>query len=161
MVSKLPIPASSEAPSSSPDEASQNIWLAGLGAFAQAQAEGTKVFDALVKDGLALQRKTQELAEAQLAEATQRMAEMTAKAAAVTPSSQWDRLGGIFETRVSRALHQLGLPDVSQWQAALARLDALEAEVAQLRRGAAASATPAAPARKRAAAAKRPPASAA
>ena len=40
------------------DSASQ-IWLAGLGAFAKAQEEGGKVFEALVKEGVSLQRKTQ------------------------------------------------------------------------------------------------------
>ena len=33
------------------DSASQ-IWLAGLGAFAKAQEEGGKVFEALVKEGV-------------------------------------------------------------------------------------------------------------
>ena len=30
-------------------DSAQQIWLAGMGAFAKAQAEGGKVFDALVK----------------------------------------------------------------------------------------------------------------
>ncbi len=30
-------------------ESAQQIWLAGLGAFSKAQAEGGKVFEALVK----------------------------------------------------------------------------------------------------------------
>ena len=33
------------------------IWLAGLGAFAKAQAEGTKLFDSLVKEGEAVQAR--------------------------------------------------------------------------------------------------------
>jgi len=32
-------------------ESAQQIWLAGMGAFAKAQAEGRQVFDALVKEG--------------------------------------------------------------------------------------------------------------
>jgi hypothetical protein len=32
-------------------DSAHQIWLAGLGAFAKAQEEGTKVFDALVKEG--------------------------------------------------------------------------------------------------------------
>ncbi len=34
-------------------ESAQQIWLAGMGAFAKAQAEGGKVFEALVKEGVA------------------------------------------------------------------------------------------------------------
>ena len=61
-------------------DASHNIWLAGLGAFAKAQAEGGKAFEALVRDGLAMQQKTQTLAQERLADATQRMGELTARA---------------------------------------------------------------------------------
>ena len=43
--------------------ASKDIWLAGLGAMAQAQAQaraqGSKAFEALVKEGVSLQRNTQ------------------------------------------------------------------------------------------------------
>src|SRR3546814_9728797 len=33
-------------------ESAQQIWLAGVGAFGRAQAEGTKLFEGLVKEGL-------------------------------------------------------------------------------------------------------------
>ena len=42
---------------SSVKESAQQIWLAGMGAFAKAQAEGKQVFDALVKEGTALQKR--------------------------------------------------------------------------------------------------------
>ena len=44
-------------------DSAQQIWLAGLGAFAKAQEEGGKVFEALVKEGMGLQKKTQSVAE--------------------------------------------------------------------------------------------------
>ena len=44
-------------------DSAQQIWLAGMGAFSKAQEEGGKVFEALVKEGLSLQRKTQAVAE--------------------------------------------------------------------------------------------------
>ena len=44
-------------------DSAQQIWLAGLGAFAKAQEEGSKVFDALVKEGEAMHKKTRKLAE--------------------------------------------------------------------------------------------------
>ena len=55
-------------------ESAQQIWLAGLGAFAKAQEEGGKVFEALVKEGTSIQRKTQAAAEEKISEATNRMA---------------------------------------------------------------------------------------
>jgi len=42
--------------SSAVKDSAQQIWLAGLGAFSKAQEEGSKVFDTLVKEGLAIQR---------------------------------------------------------------------------------------------------------
>ena len=44
-------------------DSAQQIWAAGLGAFAKVQGEGGKVFDTLVKEGLTLQKKTQSAAE--------------------------------------------------------------------------------------------------
>ena len=50
--------------------ASKDIWLAGLGAMAQAQAQarvhGSKAFEALVAEGLAFQKKSQATAQADL-----------------------------------------------------------------------------------------------
>ena len=50
-------------------DSAQQIWQAGLGAFHRAQAEGSKAFEALVNEGVAMQRKTQSAAQAKLAEA--------------------------------------------------------------------------------------------
>ena len=57
-------------------ESAQQIWLAGMGAFAKAQEEGTKVFEALVKEGVTLQKRTQAAAEEKLSEASNRMTSM-------------------------------------------------------------------------------------
>ena len=43
-------------------ESSRQIWLAGLGAFSRAQAEGMKVFESLVKQGEAVETKTRQAA---------------------------------------------------------------------------------------------------
>ena len=114
-------------------ESAQQIWLAGLGAFSKAQAEGGKVFEALVKEGTTLQRKTQTVAEEKITEATQRMAsaanEMGSRAA-----GQWDKLETIFEDRVSKALGRLGIPTARDLQALHDRIDALTAELAQARK---------------------------
>ncbi len=59
-----------------------NIWLAGLGALASAQAdaqaEGAKAFESLVEQGLAMQARTQALAKEQWSEAAQRMGSLPA-----------------------------------------------------------------------------------
>jgi hypothetical protein len=49
-------------------ESAQQIWLAGLGAFAKAQEEGGKVFDALVKEGESIQSKTRKITDERIAQ---------------------------------------------------------------------------------------------
>ena len=111
----------------------QQIWQAGLGAFAKAQEEGSKVFDTLVKDGSKLQETTMQ--------AQAKMAEAAAKASAMASdmgqraSGQFDRLEGIFEERVAKALHSMGLPNAQDMADLQARVDALEAEMKVLKSG--------------------------
>ena len=112
-------------------ESASQIWLAGLGAFGKAQAEGGKVFEALVREGTALQRRTQAAAEEKLSEATTRMASMAGDLSSKA-SGQWDKLETIFEERVARALNKLGVPSAKDVDALIARIDELNREVARL-----------------------------
>ena len=105
-------------------DSAQQIWLAGLGAFAKAQEEGGKVFDTLVKEGLTIQRKTQAVAEERISEATSRVTHM-ASDIGNRAAGQWDKLETIFEDRVAKALAKLGVPSARDIEALHARLDAL------------------------------------
>ena len=111
----------------------QQIWQAGLGAFAKAQEEGSKVFEALVKDGSQFQETT--------LQAQAKMAEAAAKASAMASdmgqraSGQFDRLEGIFEERVATALKQIGLPTGQDMADLQARVEALEAELKAVKSG--------------------------
>ena len=144
---------------SSVKESAQQIWLAGMGAFSKAQEEGGKVFEALVKEGVTLQRKTQAVAEEKLGEVTSRMSNMAGDVGAKA-GQQWDKLETIFEERVAKSLNKLGVPSAKDVDALIKRIDALSAQVAKLSKGGAKS--PAAeaaakrPAAKKAAAKKAP-----
>lgn len=97
-------------------ESAQHIWMAGLSAFAKAQSGGNKVFEALMKEGEALQSRTRQAARDQVDD-------MAEKA-----SGTWDKLEQVFETRVARALHTLGVPtheDIDQLSRRVAELTAL------------------------------------
>ena len=117
--------------SGSVKDSAQQIWQAGLGAFTRAQAEGSKAFEALVKEGVSMQRKTQAVAEEKISEATNKMSTMatdiTSKA-----SGQWDKLETIFEDRVAKALNKLGVPSAKDVSALIARIDELNKAVQQL-----------------------------
>jgi poly(hydroxyalkanoate) granule-associated protein len=131
-------------------DSAQQIWLAGMGAFSKAQEEGTKVFEALVKEGLSLQKKTQGMAEDKISEVTGKMSAMadtvTAKA-----GQNWDKLEAIFEARTAKAMGKLGVPTAKDVDALVKRVDALAAAVAKLSKTAPAKAPRAAKAVKAAA----------
>lgn len=112
-------------------DSAQQIWLAGLGAFAKAQEEGGKVFDALVKEGLSIQRKTQAAAEEKISEATSRMANMATDISS-RAAGRWDKLESIFEERVAKALNKLGVPSAKDIDMLIARIDELNRSVQQL-----------------------------
>jgi len=103
----------------------QQIWLAGLGAFAKAQAEGSKVFEGLVKEGADMQDKTQAAAREGLHEAGTRFGSMASEFGA-RAAGQWDKLEGIFEERVAKALRKLGVPRIEELEQLAARVEALE-----------------------------------
>jgi poly(hydroxyalkanoate) granule-associated protein len=110
--------------SSTVKDSAQQIWLAGLGAFSKAQEEGGKVFEALVKEGLSIQRKTQAVAEEKITEATSRVTTMATDIGSKA-QGQWDKLENIFEDRVAKALSRLGVPSARDLEALSARVDAL------------------------------------
>jgi len=135
-------------------DSAQQIWLAGMGAFAKAQAEGGKVFDALVKEGVSLQRKTQAVAEEKLGDVTGKMSSMASEVTSKAGAS-WDKLENIFEERTAKALGKLGVPTAKDVAELTRRVEDLSAAVAKLSKSpkaaAPAKAAAKAPARKAAA----------
>jgi poly(hydroxyalkanoate) granule-associated protein len=124
----------------------QQIWLAGMGAFAKAQEEGTKVFEALVKEGVSLQRKTQAVAEERIGDVTGKMSAMAGEVTNKAGAS-WDKLESIFEARTAKALGKLGVPTARDVATLTERVDALASAVAKLGGKVAAPARKAAPAK--------------
>ena len=109
-------------------DSAQQIWLAGLGAFSKAQAEGGKAFETLVKEGLSIQRKTQAVAEERISEATHRVSDMASDFSSKA-TGKWDKLENIFEDRVAKALNKLGVPSARDVDALIKRIDALSLQV--------------------------------
>lgn len=117
--------------SGSVKDSAQLIWQAGLGAFNKAQAEGTKAFEALVKEGVSFQRKTQSAAEEKMSEASHKIADM-ATGISSKATGQWDKLETLFEDRVAKALNKLGVPSAQDITALIERIDALNKSVQKL-----------------------------
>lgn len=109
----------------------QQIWQAGLGAFAVAEKEGGKIFSKLVKDGAELQKRTRHLAEVKVPEVTESMTKM-AENINKQAAESWDKLEQVFEDRVSRTLTQLGVPSKKEIQLLNDKLNELAKKVALL-----------------------------
>ena len=124
----MPTEKDKDNPTAHIKDSAQQIWLAGLGAFAKMQEEGSKAFEALVKDGANVQKKTQKAAEESLSQAQARMAGF-ASDFGTKAAGGWGKLENIFEERVARALEKLGVPSAQEVAALRARVEALEAQL--------------------------------
>jgi poly(hydroxyalkanoate) granule-associated protein len=112
-------------------DSAQQIWQAGVGAFTKAQAEGTKAIEALIKEGVSMQRKTQSAAEEKLSEASSKMSSLATDISSKA-SGQWDKLESIFEDRVAKALNKLGVPSAKDVNALIERINELNKSVQKL-----------------------------
>ena len=140
-------------------DSAQQIWLAGQGAFAKAQGEGTKVVDNLIKEGANLQRKTQSAAGEKLGDMASKVTAMAGEVGQKA-NAQWDKLETIFEERTARALRSLGMPTAMDLAALSARVDALTKAAAKAPANAPANAPAKTPAKPRAKKPSAPPAAA-
>jgi poly(hydroxyalkanoate) granule-associated protein len=123
-------------------EQAEQIWLAGLGAFAKAQEQSGKFYETLVKEGAALERATRKVTEAKVEE-VRGMVETTVSQVKERATDTWDRLEQVFENRVSRALGTLGIPGREELDQLAKRVEELSKAVRSL--DAAGRAKPAAP----------------
>lgn len=87
-------------PSQAVRDSAQKIWLAGLGAFERAKAEGPKMFEMLVKQGREFTGRAREAADQALRNVREQASDAGGK---------WDKLEQVFEDRVSRSLGKLGV----------------------------------------------------
>ncbi|MGV8943946.1 phasin family protein [Thermomonas sp.] len=109
-------------------ESAQQIWLAGMGAFNRAQAEGGKLFESLVRDGLTLEQTARKFA-GNRAEVVRDVVEGRVGQAKERAADTWDKLESVFEQRVQRALVKLGVPSREDLTTLTERVERLTAEL--------------------------------
>lgn len=98
-------------------ESAHRIWLAGLGALAAAEQEGTKVFNRLVDRG----KEVESRGKQQFQDARGRA------------ENAWSGMGDKVDEKVTAALHRLGVPTREEIQDLTRRVEELNAKVEQLR----------------------------
>lgn len=112
-------------------DSAQQIWLAGLGAFSKAQEEGSKVFNTLVREGNSIQKRTMKVTEDKVNEVTNKLGRFAGNFQHQA-NGTWDRLEGVFEERVERALQRLGVPTSKEVTELTQRVEELTASVNKL-----------------------------
>ena len=105
-------------------DSAQQIWSAGLGAFSKAQGEGSKVFEALVKEGMNAQKRTQAVAEEKFVAMAGKVSDLAGDVSSKA-GKQWDKMEAIVEDRIAHALKRLGVPSTKDLEALNRRIDAL------------------------------------
>lgn len=128
-------------------ESAQQIWMAGVGAFTRAQGEGSKLFEALVKEGMTIEQSTRKLATGKV-DAVRDAVEDRVGVVRERAVDTWDRLETVFETRVQRALNRLGVPAREDLADLTGRVNELNAELRKLSKTSASKSPAAKPARK-------------
>jgi poly(hydroxyalkanoate) granule-associated protein len=110
-------------------ESANRIWLAGLGAFAKTQEESEKLFQTLVKEGEAVEKRAKKTAEARFEEAKGKVVEFRGKA-----NQQFERLEELFQERVAQVLNRLGVPTQDDIQELSKRVEALNESILALKK---------------------------
>ncbi len=102
-------------------ESAHRIWLAGLGALAAAEQEGTKVFSRLVERGREFESKGREEAKEQFDKARTKA------------ESTWSDVSSKVDEAVAGAMHRLGVPTRDEIRTLTQKVEELTAKVETLR----------------------------
>jgi poly(hydroxyalkanoate) granule-associated protein len=95
----------------------QQIWLAGMGAIARAQRDGPSAFSDAVLEGLRLLNQSRSTAQQMVRDvfgSAQETLQSRVGGARDQAQGTWDNLESLFQTRVQRAMHQLGVPTAEE-----------------------------------------------
>jgi poly(hydroxyalkanoate) granule-associated protein len=113
------------------------VWAAGLGALSRAQGGSTRFFEDLVSEGSRLQGTALDTAQRVVMQAFQgAQSKVNRRVGSVKDQATetLDNLEKIFQTRVQRALHQLGMPTAEEITALTRKVDELNHSVERLAR---------------------------
>lgn len=112
----------------------RQIWLAGLGAFARTQDEGSKFFDTLVQEGRAVDIRMKKAAEEGTGPVKGGVEILKDKVEGIRDKATgtWNKLEEVFQARVARALRRLGVPTQDDIQQLFQQVDLLSQNIEEL-----------------------------
>jgi poly(hydroxyalkanoate) granule-associated protein len=109
-------------------ETAHRIWLAGLGALAAAEEEGTKLFSRLVDRG----RDVEARGKVEVEKVVDKAGKVVDKAKSKAGGT-WEDLGSKVDETITSALHRLGVPTRDEIHNLTRRVEELNAKVELLR----------------------------
>ena len=116
------------------EEYSRKIWLAGLGVYSKIDADGSKLFDSLVKDG----EKAEKLAKSagnkfvDEAKATTSSARSRVEDVKDLALEKWSEFEEAFDKRLTSAISRLGVPSREEVKTLHAQVDVLTKHIEKL-----------------------------
>ena len=93
------------------------IWLAGMGAIAKAQKDGPAAFQDAVREGLELLNRSRSTTEKMIRdvfESAQESVQSRLESARGQATETWDNIETLFQSRVQKALQQIGVPSADE-----------------------------------------------
>jgi poly(hydroxyalkanoate) granule-associated protein len=102
----------------------QKVWLAGLGALATAEDEGTKLFKSLVDKGLEFENRGKE----RFGKVVGKMENARGKA-----GEMWDKIEDLVNDSVAKALSTVGIPSKEEINELTQRVESLTASIKGLK----------------------------
>ncbi len=116
-------------------ESVHKVWLAGLGAVAMAEKEGSKFFSGLVEQGQKVEKKGKVEVD---------KAKDTMSGVKTVAESYWDAFGRTLDDQVTAVIHRIGVPTKDEIETLTKKVEDLTVAVDNLRTKNAAAPKPAA-----------------
>ncbi len=108
-------------------DSAYKVWLAGLGALATAEEEGSRLFKNLVKKGEGLDKRAKKQVDKMQSSVEDRV-----ESALASAESTFGKLGKGFDEKVADALGRLGVPSRMEIQKLTRRIEQLTKKVDEL-----------------------------
>jgi len=113
----------------------QQVWLAGMGAIARAQKDGPAAFQDAVADGLKLLNRSRAQTQKMIRDAfenAQSTMQVRVEGVRDQAGETWDNLEALFQSRVQKALRQIGVPNADEIRLLTRRVAELNLAVQKL-----------------------------
>jgi poly(hydroxyalkanoate) granule-associated protein len=116
-------------------QAVQQIWLAGMGAMARGQRDGPAAFQDAVVEGLRLLNRSRSAAQDMVRDAfesAQETLQLRVGNAREQAQETMDNIEALFQSRVQRVMHQMGVPTAEEIRVLTRRVSELNENVRKL-----------------------------